>query len=198
MPDVPVDLEAHEPSDTARLRAEAAGLNLERLKREAPDEYRMLNAEAFVRVSPELVEAARNLLPDDATRHVYRVPGHPAERLLAFPPLTPEEQERFDEAAAHLVASDAYRDHLAFFRTVRDPHGERRELMLPITPDAWNGEVALVGPFDTQADAEAWPAGRLPPHLLADPLPYLGHWFCDVFDGEDAWVEARASNEAPS
>jgi len=188
----------HVPSDAAKARAEAAGMDLDALRSENRELYEMLNAEAVVRVSPTLAHHAVPLIPNVEQRSIFSVPGEPAVRILAFPPLTTEEQAQFDDAAARLVASEPFRDHLAFFRTVRDPHGEHRELMLPMPPDAWNGEVVLVGPFTSQEQAEAWPAGRLPSHLIADPMPYLGHWFCDVFDSEDAWVEAQATNESPT
>ncbi|MDR9391344.1 MAG: hypothetical protein RI554_04870 [Trueperaceae bacterium] len=192
---VPADLRGHLPSRTARARADAAGLDLDRLKRERPDEYRILNAEELVRVSPELADAAADLawrVADGA--RIFRVPGTPAERLLAFPPLDAAALAAFDDAAADLVARPDV-DDLAYYRTVRDPHGERRELMRPIPPDAWAGEVALVGPFADEEAAKAWPAGRLPADLMADPLPYRGRWYCDVFDAEEAWLEARASGE---
>ena len=193
---VPDDLRGHEPSGGARRRAEQAGLDLERLRREAPDHYRMLNAEELVRVSPELAEAAGQLafeaFPD---RSVYRVPSRPAERLLAFPPLSTEELARFDEAAAQLVAGAPYAEAHAFYRTIDDLRGTHRELMLPTPPDAWAGEPGLVGPFESQEAAEAWPAGRLPRELMADPVPYQGRWYCDVFRSDD---DLLFPQEAPS
>jgi len=192
---VPEDLRGHLPSRTARERADAAGLDLDRLKRERPDEYRILNAEELVRVSPDLADAAADLAWQVAGgARIFRVPGTPAERLLAFPPLDAAALAAFDDLAADLVARPDVGD-LAYYRTVRDPHGERRELMHPIAPDAWAGEVALVGPFDGEEAAKAWPAGRLPTDLMADPLPYRGRWYCDVFDAEEAWLDARASGE---
>jgi hypothetical protein len=193
---IPDDLRGHRPSERARRRAERAGLDLERLRREAPDRYRMLNAEELVRVSAELADAAGGLVfeafPD---RRVYRVPGRPAERLLAFPPLAAEQLQRFDEAAARLVTRTPYAEAHAFYRTVNDLRGTHRELMLPTPPDAWAGEATLVGPFPSQEAAEAWPAGRLPPELIADPVPYQGRWYCDVFRSDEDLV---VPEDAPS
>jgi len=190
--EIPVDLQGHVPTREARARAESAGMDLDRLKRERPDEYRILNAEAVVRVSPELAQAVADLIPERSDRKIYSVPGEPAVRLLAFPPLSADELEAFDELAARWVAQEDVAGTHAFYRSVRDPHGEHRELMIPIHPQAWNGEVALVGPFEQQEQAEAWPAGRLPANLIGDPLPYRGKWYCDVFDSEEAWLDQLA------
>lgn len=180
------ELRGHRPSALARRRAERAGLDLERLREEAPDQYRMLNAEELARVSPELSEVAAQLVwrsfPD---RELYRVPSGAHERLLVFPPLGPEDFDRFDEAAAELVTRREYERQHAFFRVVRDLRGERRELMLPTPPDAWAGDAALVGPFESEEAAQGWLAGRLPPELIGDPLPYRGAWYCDVFPSEE-------------
>ncbi len=189
---IPPDLVGHLPSLVARRRAREAGLDLDTLKRTRPDEYRILNAEAWLRVTPAFADAAVRLLPDDPARHVYSVPGERTVQLLAFPPLDPSALEAFDEAAAGLVTEPEFERDLAYYRIVNDPRGQHRELLAPIPPDAWNGEDGLVGPFATEEAAQAWPAGRLPAHLMADPLPYIGHWFCDVFDSEEAWVEAQA------
>lgn len=183
---VPDDLRDHHASALARRRAERAGLDLDALRRDAPEQYRMLNAEEIARVSPELAEAAASLLwsvvPD---RKVYRVPSAGSERLLAFPPLDAAGFARFDDAAAELVARPEYADAYVFFRTVRDLRGTRRELMIPTAPDAWRGEAVLVGPFESQEAAERWPAGRLPEELIGDPVPYRGRWFCDVFRSDE-------------
>lgn len=179
-------LDDHRPSALAKERASRAGLDLEELKRTAPDQYRMLNAEEVARVSPELAEAAAAMVWDAfPEREVYRVPSGRFERLLAFPPLDEAAFARFDDAAADLVARPEFEPTLAFFRTVRDLRGTRRELMLPVPPEAWAGETVLVGPFEDEDAAKAWPAGRLPPELLADPVPYRGRWFCDVFRSDE-------------
>lgn len=189
---IPDDLRDHEPSALARRRAERAGVDLEALRREAPERYRMLNAEEIARVSPALAEAAAALVFERfPERQVYRVPGEGTERLLAFPPLDEEAFARFDDAAADLVARPEFADALAFFRTVRDLRGTRRELMLPTPPDAWRGEAVLVGPFDDRQAAESWPAGRVPDGLMADPMPYRGRWFCDVFPSDEELLPAR-------
>lgn len=194
---LPDDLREHLPSAAAQARARAAGLDLEKLRREAPDRYRMLNAEPVVRVSAELAEAAAQLLFEALPgRQVFRVPGSTSERLWAFPPLSDEELLRFDDAAAELVAKPSFAELLAFFRTVRDLRGTQRELMLPTPPERWSGEVALVGPFERSEDAEAWPAGRLPPELIADPLPYRGRWFCDVFASDEALLDGRGEGSS--
>ena len=186
-PRIPDDLRGHVPSAVARERAAAAGMDLHALKRDAPEHYRMLNAEALVRVAPELADAVAELVASVwPQRRLFRVPATTTtERLLAFPPLSDEELARFDDEAAQLVARPSFSEALAFFRTVRDLRGTHRELLLPTPPDAWAGEPALVGPFEDQQAAEAWPAGRLPAELIADPIPYRGRWFCDVFRSDE-------------
>lgn len=184
--EAPPDLAGHEPSDLARRRAERAGKDLERLKREAPDEYRMLNAEPLARVSPELADVAAQLVWNVFPQHhLYRVPSGAHERLLTFPPLDAEGFDRFDEAAAQLVTRPEYERRHAFFRVVRDLRGERRELMLPTAPDAWAGDTALVGPFEDEQAARAWAAAQVPGELVGEALPYRERWYCDVFPNDE-------------
>lgn len=191
----PPDLEGHEPSPLARERAERAGKDLERLKREAPDEYRMLNAEPLARVSPELAEVAAQLVWNAFPQHrLYRVPSGAHERLLTFPPLDASGFESFDEAAAQLVTRPEYERRHAFFRVVRDLRGERRELMLPTPPDAWAGDTALVGPFEDEDAARAWAAERVPAELVGEALPYRGRWYCDVFPNDEALLSGGAKD----
>lgn len=194
---VPDDLRDHVPSQLARSRARAAGVDLAALRTSAPDRYRMLNAEEVVRAAPEMVEAAAAIV-DEAwpERQLYRIAANSSERLLAFPPLTENDFERFDDAAADLVARASFSDAYAFFRTVRDLRGVHRELLLPIEPESWNGDVGLVGPFASQDAAEAWPAGRLPAALMADPMPYRGRWFCDVFRSDEELLDGAAGGPA--
>lgn len=183
------DVREHEPSPEARARAERAGVDLEAARRDDPETFRMLNAGEIARVSPELAEDAAALVwaafPE---RRIYRVPSGAHERLLAFPPLDAEAFEAFEEAAADLVTKGAYAEAYAFFRTVRDVRGTRRELMLPTPPDAWQGDAALIGPFGSEDEARAWGEGRLPPDLMSDAVPYRGRWFCDVFPNDEAWL----------
>lgn len=195
----PEELKDHRPSALARERASRAGLDLEALKAEAPDRYRMLNAEEIARVSPELAEAAAEMVWEAfPEREIYRVPSGSQERLLAFPPLDDEAFARFDDAAAELVARPEYEEALAFFRTVRDLRGTRRELMLPVPPDAWRGDAALVGPFESEEAAQSWPAGRLPPSLIGDPVPYRGRWFVDVFASDEDLLFPKDRGGQPS
>lgn len=191
------DLNGHVPSALAERRAARAGKDLERLRVEAPEEYRMLNAEELARVSPELAEVAAQLVwrafPD---HRLYRVPSGAHERLLVFPPLDAEGFDRFDEAAAKLVTQEDFERQHAFFRVVRDLRGERRELMLPTPPDAWAGDAALIGPFDSEEAAAGWLAGRLPDGLVGDPLPYRGRWYCDVFPSDEPGAGVGGEGEA--
>lgn len=189
----------HQPSAEAEARAERAGVDLARARSEDPETFRMLNAGEIARVSPELADDVAALVwsafPE---RRIYRVPSGAHERLLAFPPLDAAAYQAFDDGAADLVAKDAYADAYAFFRTVRDIRGTRRELMLPTPPDAWQGDAALIGPFDSEEQARAWPEGRLSADLMSDPVPYRGRWFCDVFPNDEAWLAGGGAGGSPS
>lgn len=179
-------LEHHVPAPAARKRAEAAGLDLMELKRSDPQRYKMLNAAVLLRVAPALSEAASNVF-FAAFRHydLFELPSDEGlMTLLTFPPLTAAETKRLDDALGRLAALPAFAELHAYYRVVSDRQGEHRELALPVEPAAWAGEVnRLVGPFNSQAAAEAWGEARVrgSGNLIYDAVPQAGAWFCDVF-----------------
>lgn len=179
------DLLAHRPNEEARRRAEADGIDLEALKRDDPERYRMLSAGEVLRAHPELDALAGSalaaLVPE---RRLYRVDGGGWVRLLAFPPLDAAEQERVDGLLARLPERPEWRARHAYYREVHDVRGRRRELGLPSAPDAYAGGDALVGPFPDEAAADAWARGAVAPPRTHDTLHHAGGWFCDVFVGD--------------
>ncbi len=180
-------LRRHTPSAALRRRAEAEGIDLEILKRDAPADYMALAAGEVLRVDPELAELAGGmLLMAFPEREAFRAPDGRRERLLVFPALSAEELERLDGLLAPLVDRPAWRRRHAFFRQVDDARGTRRELDLPQQPDAYEKGDAVVGPFADEDAADAWGRAQVRPPLVHDPFSMNGHWFCDVFRADEA------------
>lgn len=170
-----------------RRQAEAAGINLDALKEAEPLTYAAINAAALVRTDARLLPHVGAVITQVSPHHqLFNVPLRLQQtdtELRIFPPLEKSELTALDNALGALVGTQA--SHL-FYRTVNDPAGERRELAWPVAPDTWRGEGALVGPFITEADADAWGRAHADPRagLVFDTLPYAGAWFCDVFRGD--------------
>ena len=181
-------LEHYIPTEAARQRAAAAGLDLDDLKRSDPQRYKMLNAAPLLQVAPDLQPAASAVF-FAAFRHydLFEVPGDAATTLLVFPPLTPTETKRFDDALGRLAALDVHAENHVYYRVVTDRQGEHRQLALPLNPATWSGEAnRLVGPFATRAEAEAWGEARVSGQgsLIHDTVFQGNAWFCDVFDAD--------------
>jgi hypothetical protein len=177
----------HTPSAALERRARAEGIDLEALKREAPEDYMALAATEVLRAAPELADLAGGmLLMAFPEREVFRAPDGSRERLLAFPPLTQDELERLDGLLAPLVDRPAWRRRDAYFRQVDDVRGQRRELDLPQAPDAYDQGDAVVGPFADQQAADAWGRTHVGPPRVHDAFSMNGRWFCDVFRADDA------------
>lgn len=181
----------HTPSDTARRRAEAAGLDLDTLRREDPERYKMLNAEEAIRADGELAgpvaQTLSVLLPG---ADIFRLEAGAQARFLVFPSLAEQDVDRLEDAAARLVSATSV-PH-AMFRVVADLRGERREVLVAVPPDGWRGDERVVGPFDTQGAAEAWADRQVAPPLVADAFAQEGAWYVDVFSGEEDMVRARS------
>lgn len=178
-------LSRHTPSQAARRRARAEGIDLEALKRDAPRDYMILNAGEVLRAPSELVHLAGSmLLAAFPEREVFRAPAGAFERLLSFPPLSADEQARFDTLLAPLVERPEWRRRHAYYREVADVGGRTRELALPVAPADYGGGDAVVGPFDTRGSADAWGRQRVSAPRVHDAFPMDGVWFCDVFPGD--------------
>jgi hypothetical protein len=180
----------HRPSEKTRRRAEAAGIDLEALKRSDPERYAMLNAQP-------LLYAPTVLLSTLGAEVLERFPGYRLFEMLArregeacllvFPPLDEDELVQLDTALAQLATREDFAGHYAYYREVNDFRGQRREFGIPLAPEAWGGdEGVMVGPFDDQAEAEAWGHRNVTARgkLVFDSVPHAGKWFLDVFSGE--------------
>ncbi len=180
-------LRLHKPSDAARQRAERANINLNELKETNPTHYKMLVAQNVLEVSPELEQLAGDILSAAFRYHeVFRLEHPPFVTLLVFPDLTAKDLERLDTALAKLPELPKFKAQHAYFRIVTDKEGEHRQLALPLPPESWVGQKnILVGPFENQADAEAWGDETVRPQtLIHDTIPFSNLWFCDVFASE--------------
>ncbi len=195
MPNSKLKGERYEPTREVRRKAEAAGLDLDALRRSDPTSYAMLNAQRTVQVSPQLKEVAGEaLFATFPERQIFDMPyaaaqGNEMLSLLIFPPLDHAELARLDEALAALVTQASLAAENAFYRIVSDTAGEHRELALPVAPNNWRGQAGvMVGPFAGEAAAKAWGEAHVDASsgLVSDALPYNGAWFCDLFRGDSA------------
>ena len=55
---------------------------------------------------------------------------------------------------------------------------------MPIAPEAYAGGAWLVGPFATEAEADAWAARRLEAPWVHDVVEHAGAPYADVFLGD--------------
>lgn len=186
-------LVGHTPSTAAERRADEAGLDLDVLRREDPERYEMLNAEEVIRADGELAgQVAQTLSILFPRQAIFRLEVGATVHFRVFPEPAEGDLERLEDAAARLVTATSVPN--AMFRVVTDLRGERREVLVAVAPDAWRGDPRVVGPFDTQAAAEAWVDRRVERPLVGDPFPHEGTWFVDVFPGDEEMV--RASGRA--
>lgn len=150
----------------------------------------MLAAVEVVRADRALAELMGQtltiLFPD---HQLYRIDEEPAVRFLVHPEPARADLRRLEDAAARLATASPV-PH-AMFRVVEDLRGERRELLVPVSPDAWAGEPGVVGPFRERAAAEGWQERHVAPPLVGDAFAQGEAWFVDVFSGDEDLVRAR-------
>jgi hypothetical protein len=177
-------LRLHQPSDKVRQRAERAGLDLNDLKATNPQHYKMLVAQHVLEVSTELEDVASSVIVATLRHHdVFRLEQSHHVTLLMFPELSDKELRKLDGALAQLAESTALKAKDTYFRVVTDKTGEHRQFALPISGEAWQGQLnILVGPFNNQALAQTWGEANVrPKQFIYDTLNHAGRWFCDVF-----------------
>lgn len=175
------ELTHHQANEAARARAEAVGLDLDELKTRDPQQYKMLNAAKLIVADNLFIERVSAVF-FAAFRHyeLFQLVAETKTTLLCFPELTSAELKKFDDALGRLVALAEYEPLNAYYRVVNDPSGEHRELALPVAPPDWQGEPGvLVGPFESQDEAEAW--GETHVQLVYDEVPHASKWYCDIF-----------------
>lgn len=176
----------HEPDEAVRRRAEAAGYDLDRLRREEPATYRILNAAPLLRTSPELMDAVGEAYFAAAPHgELFSLPEREGlVWLSAFPPPDPALLETLDERLAQRVAQPPLVGRGAYYRVVEDLRGVRRELALPTPPDAWDGHrETVVGPFAGRDEADRWGRDHVMGRgeLTFDAVRLGDAWYCDVF-----------------
>ena len=181
------DVAGHRPTAAAERRAADAGLDLDELRRSDPRRYKMLNAEEVVRADPQLAghvaQTLSILFPRD---DIFRLESGSMVLFLVFPEPAEADLARLEDAAARLVTASSV-PH-AMFRVVSDLRGERREVLVPVAADAWDGAPGVVGPFGARDAAERWASDRVRPPLVGDSFPHEGAWFVDVFPGDEELV----------
>jgi hypothetical protein len=171
-------LEDHSPSNAVLRQAEAEGIDLDALRKDDPQKYRMLNSVPVADIATNLLEqVAEKLHKVFSELEIFQIPGNSAKvtRLFSFPAA---DADKVDDALASIAA----RHEDLFFRVIQDVRGERRELHRAIEPSAWQGIEGLVGPFANQMTADQWGA-NYPQKvgLETDVFRLRGFWFCDVF-----------------
>ncbi len=142
----------------------------------------------LLRVHPALLEVTAQLLWAAAPRAELLHDEPDAGGLVPLfvrGQLTPDEAAAFERGLDALLREPGEIARGTYLREVRDLRGRRRELGVPLEPQAWDERPALVGPFDDESAARAWHERRLPPGWLGDPLVHGGRWFVDVFAGDD-------------
>lgn len=177
------DLEKHTPSEDARRRAAAADLDLDVLRLDDPDTYRMICAVPVMSVAVELVEIAQGPLQTAlGDQRLFQARTDGDVLMLAFPGPDAAQLERLDDLMAMSVEAHAI-GRYGYYRLVRDRTGTRREFALPTPPEGWEGGETMVGPFSTEAYAQEWAGARVDPRsgITYDILEYAGSWFCDLF-----------------
>ncbi|MFN2321868.1 MAG: hypothetical protein ABR510_02775 [Trueperaceae bacterium] len=139
----------------------------------------------LLRVDPRLEDVAASLfwaafphrrLGKAAADRDGRVP------FLVDAALDAREDERWRAALDALLRERATAG--AFVREVRDRDGRREELALPVAPEAYAGGAWLVGPFPTEAAADAWAARVLQRPWVHDVVVHVGAPHADVFRGD--------------
>lgn len=183
---MPVNLAEHTPSEGARRRARAAGLDIDALKRDDPTSYMMLCSLPVLHAAPELKTLALPPLQLALTdQQLFEAESQPGVVVLAFPGPDSFQLRRFDELMGEAIEGEVER--YAYYRVVEDASGTRRELDLPTPPDEWQGRSTMIGPFGNEAEARAWAQSRVDPRSGStyDVVPYAGGWFCDVFSAAE-------------
>ena len=184
---MPDPLSDHVPSEAVRRVAEREGIDLEALRRDDPTAYMMANAGEAVRASAELAEIAGPLLLTAFPRRLtFRSQAGALVRFSLFPPPDAADLARLDALLEPLLERPEWRARHAFYRIVEDRSGLRRELALPLAPQAYEGGDAVVGPFRAEGAADAWAARSVTPPRVHDAFGSGSVWFCDVFRGDQS------------
>ncbi len=170
----------------AQQRAQRAGLELDELRNNDPQTYKMLHAERLLETeSACLADVSAVALSIFREHDLFELVEKELRSLLIYPQPQTQDLHRLDDALGRLAQQEKYATQAAYYRIVSDESGEHRQFRLPLTVTAWQGEVnLLVGPFANQQLAEDWTNQVVKTRqLLADAIPHAGQWYCDVFKG---------------
>ncbi len=112
--------------------------------------------------------------------------------ILTDAPLTDRERDTFANGLDALLREADARARGVYLRDVRDGRGSRRELGVPVPPEAWRGAITMVGPFPDAHSADAWRTRAIAPPLVGDTITHETRVYVDVFSGEGHDHVARA------
>ena len=179
-----INLDQVEPGEAAKKRAAAAGVDLEKLKLEQPEQFMIFVSEPFLNVSEKLKARAQDVF--SAALPGYQLIEFPESELIqfkAFPVLSKQEEERVISALGRLVEHPKFEYPLAHVRTIQDKSGTHTQFALPIAPADWSGQAnRLIGPFESEDAVTAWAEEYVTQAEFSfDSLRYANTWFCDVF-----------------
>lgn len=142
----------------------------------------------LLRTHPSLVDTVAQLLWAAAPQAQLLRDEADAAGLVPLylrAPLDPAAEAAFERGLDALLREPSERARGTYLREVRDLRGRRRELGVPVAPEAWHGVAGLIGPFEDEAAARAWLEQGLPPGWLGDALPHAGAWYVDTFQGDE-------------
>ncbi len=178
-----INLDQIQPSPKAIQRAKAAGLELDDLRETDPERFMLFCAEPVLYLSETLRDLASRVF--FAAFPYHKLFEQAEDGLLvfkSFPALSPNEEEKIVSALGRLVDHEKFPHPLAYLRTVSDEAGKRHYFALPIAQKDWQGEPnQLVGPFESEVEAEDWGKENVTLGLDFDSLRHAGNWFCEVF-----------------
>jgi hypothetical protein len=178
-----INLDQIQISEKARSRAKVAGLELDSLRETDPERFMLFCAESVLYVSESLRGLASSVFFAAFPHH--RLFEQSEGTLLvfkAFPGLHPSEEEKLISALGRFVDHPKFPYSLAYVRTVNDEAGKRHYFALPIDQKEWLGQAnQLVGPFETETQAQNWGKENVTLGLDFDSLRHADNWFCDVF-----------------
>ncbi|MCA9836070.1 MAG: hypothetical protein KC422_04125 [Trueperaceae bacterium] len=178
-----INLDQIQVSEKAKARAKAAGLELDALRESDPERFMLFCAEDVLKLSEDLKGLASSVFFAAFPHHkLFEQTEANLIVFKAFPALTTVEEERLLAALGRLVDHPKFAFPLAYVRTVNDEAGKQHYFALPIAQRDWQGQVnQLVGPFETEDDAQNWGNENVTQGLDFDTLRHADKWFCDVF-----------------
>lgn len=139
-------------------------------------------AREMVRATAGLADVVASLLLAlHPGAELYRI-GSDVQRLVLDPAPGTHRGETLLRLLFELVDRPEWRARHAVAREVSDVDGERFEVLVPVSPEAYRAGPRLVGPFPSQAAADEWGAEHAVSTLSYDTFPTGAVWLCDLFE----------------